>query len=316
MKTKGIIITICSILIISFVLGATGTITLRSAKAAENRDEYTLIGVFVTKDDLFGANFTIDPFNLQESFDATLPSKQSFSQKGNRIYATVSKYPDGYNMIRFEGIEGSAFLDSLYKTATACVFHQIDPGFCSISSLISSYNYSNRTVKLNANLYLPISDKTEHHFRLYPVYLDKEENAFIDRVDFNSLLSVREGFGDASQTITYTQTYSTTINGKTEHTESIVEVKVLFEREADTVTILEYNAKNELIGSKTYATADVPECCKLLQDTEYVIVETRRGEELKREFIEYKDDSSIKSFYVFKNTETGLIDASSHSFEK
>ncbi len=305
MKTKGIIITICSILIISFILGATGTITLRSAKAAENRDEYTLIGVFVTEDDLFDLMpIKINLFRTDNSLNISLPS--------DPIYATVSNDPGSYKMIHFEGIEGAACLYSLNKAGTAPSYFQCDPGFLINSTSIDSDNF----VKLDATLYLPLIGSMEHNFMLYRVYLDKEGNAFICPLESESLLHVDKEVNGVSQAITYTQTHSRTINGKTKQNETVIKVTVLFEREADTVTILEYNAKNELIASKAYAPADVPECCKLLQDTEYVIVETRRGEELKREFIEYKDVSSIKSFYVFKNTEIGLIDASYHYFEK
>lgn len=302
MKTKNIIIIVCCIILAAFTLGATGVIKVTNEDARETSDSDRLIGVLITREylDLFDSDrFFNDNVNklmnggsiseaerakYQERLYATLVETSQISETGETV--TTKEYVfNGINGIRFFAPYITDELGSYWST-------NIDEGITDSNTHFNSSD-DGEGISLKGTIYIASGDNLGN-FYFNPVYQTLKGDVYAVSGDGVFLGESSVPGVSWSQKITENRTE---LSGDTKTSSGAeVEVTICVMEEPTSITLLQFNSKNELLEKTDFTPGNLPEHIDALPDARYMIVETTSTDGISRTLFQREDDF-VYAFY-------------------
>lgn len=269
MKTKALILSICCILAIGFVLGATGVFKMANVSAREDVETQTLIGVLITKEYLMLSSERLDAVCVLNSFEDP--------ETGETIPEAEYQFP---------GIDGIRFYSSKFNDGSER--HNSLSADEGIADIHQEFNITDNgeNTSLHGTVYL-IPNGSPQTLYLNPVYQTSNGDVFVVSGDGNYFDLDNNPGVTWSQKIAETRTE--TAGDVTSSYSSEVEVTVCPMDVPTCISVLQFNEKNELLKKTDYAPDQLPEYFDALRDASYVIVETATSKGINRELFGRED---------------------------
>jgi hypothetical protein len=268
-----------------------------------------LIGVFITREylDLFDVNCWADD-NTSSLINGGIVDVQNDPRYQGRVYATLNTADQAdHNEYVFEDIEGIPFFYAEYKPGD-----EVSESYRGISASAAigdahiSVTDFNRE-EIEGTLY-PAPRKGGRCVYANPVYQDSEGRVYLMSGEG---CSFAEG-SNIRGSIAMEEKYTVTDNS--EKTEKSFKVTVYSEERypAESVNIIQMNAKNKLISQQRYTLDTLPESVSFGAATKFVLIETYTlspdGEALKREIFSRDDESCEEYFSYYKARSDGFLE--------
>ncbi|MBR5717448.1 MAG: hypothetical protein IKX16_00325 [Clostridia bacterium] len=302
MKTKNIIIIVCCIILAAFTLGATGMIKVANDAAQEGPGSDRLIGVLITKEylDLFdsdrffndnanklmngGEISEADSSKYQGCLYATLIETKETIETGESV--TSKEYVfDGIECIRFFAPYINDELGSYWST-------KIDEGITDVNTHFNSSD-DGEGISLKGTIYVASGDNLGN-FYFNPVYQTLKGDVYAVSGDGVFWGEGSEPGVSWSQKITENRTE---LSGDTKTSSGAeVEVTICVMEEPTSITLLQFNSKNELLEKTDFTPGNLPEHIDALHDAQYMIVETTSTDGISRTVFQREDDF-VYAFY-------------------
>ena len=308
MKTKNIIIIVCCIIIAAFTLGATGMIKVANDAAQEGPGSDRLIGVLITKEylDLFDSDRFFND-NANKLMNGGEISEADSSKYQGRLYATLIETKktietgesvtskeyvfDGIECIRFFAPYINDELGSYWST-------NIDEGITDANTHFNSSD-DGEGISLKGTIYVASGDNLGN-FYFNPVYQTLKGDVYAVSGDGVFLGEGSVPGGSWSQKITENRTE---LSGDTKTSSGAeVEVTICVMEEPTSITLLQFNSKNELLEKTDFTPGNLPEHIDALHDAQYMIVETTSTDGISRTLFQREDDF----VYVFYCRDDGI----------
>lgn len=286
MKNRTIFILFACVLAVSFLLGATGTVTFAhepSAQSAESAEGAAdrLIGVFVTKEHLDltdGENYILENTDKILSGEGIDPLVSKPGRE--RLYAVLQDDPHtnpetGQTVTTkdcfFPDVEGIRLFtakctdeDGDYWVAYG------DEGVSDGKYALSSADRE-EAIDMEGTIYLSTAGGLKG-FYFNPVYQASTGEVYTvagQGTFFDGALSGLTGSHALNDEV------EITMDGKTETLRSNIEVKICYIDTPVGVSILQYDGRGNIVSTAEYPSGDLPDEITAEPETEYIIVETR-----------------------------------------
>lgn len=290
MKRKMIGGSLAIILLISFILGVSGVVTLAGTQntfpGKLNAPKDRLIGVLLTEEylDLFDFDSYFKE-NANKILSGGEISAEDSAKYGERMYATLVDRTGTETKRQeyvFEGLEGIRFFAPKIKDDEGIYWGNCTDDEVS-ATVMTSYSGDNEmvTLELEGTVYLALTKETAKidHIGFYvnPVYQTPEGEVYLTAGNgiFHSG-DISEG-ASFSQEIKEEKTESKTENGEeTENntTGSVVKISLEYQCVPDKIKIVQMAANNTVLSCEEYIPGTLPETLTPEIGTDYIIVET------------------------------------------
>lgn len=286
MKNRAILILFSCVLAVSFLLGATGTVTFahelsaQSAEAAEGVKD-RLIGVFITKEHLDlaeGENYILE--NTDKILSGEGLDSMVASPSRERLYAVLRDDPHtnpetGETVTTsehiFPGVDGIRLFTAKCTDENGDYWKTCgDEGISDGKYALSSADNED-AIDMEGTIYISTASGL-NGFYFNPVYQASNGEVYTvagQGTFFGGTLSGLTGshaFNDEAEI---------TMDGKTETVRSNVKVKICYIDTPVGVSVLQYNDSGKVISAAEYPSGGLPEEITMDVNTEYIIVETR-----------------------------------------
>ncbi|MCR5584301.1 MAG: hypothetical protein K6F63_02550 [Lachnospiraceae bacterium] len=318
MKTKILIFSVIICLILAFAAGAGGILRFENKEPVKNEnliEEDTLIGVLVTRESLAGDHAELFGTFLKEHPEGVDRSKDKFdessfekySDEKTRIYATGNFY-DGY---RFDSVPEAVKLINSYDMINGEKCNSIDADTC-FSDILAAVDVKDdmNSNKLSAVLMMS-EDSTDLDYYFNYIYQTKDGKVYA-RPTYNGHIPPK------TKSIKITETLSTALEKTVNSTEgkmterNEVSITVKFVKPGKKVTVSEFDKDNELLKSSVMEIDKVPSEYRLMEETEYIVVETESDQGTERKLYSVED----RCFELIRDTGKGYCFAEQHTFIK
>lgn len=305
MKAKITLIVLTCALLLSFVLGATGTITLaKDDVATPSKDR--LIGVFITMEplELFdresyindnvgellsGGNISeTDSSDCQKKFYASLVER-SYTNPDTGETSTTKEYV-------FDGVDGFSYFRANYTDSSSTYSLSSSNGAISDGNVAVNSTDVGESISLEGTIYVSTS---AGHITFYfnPIYQTASGEVYAvsgQGMSFGEYMAGASG----SQAISEEQTVVN--DGKSETISTDVKVNFVFMDIPTSVSVIQLDRDNNIASAQEYAPGNLPPSITVESNTEYIIVETRTSatdgtETVTRELFQ-SDDNTLFAF--------------------
>lgn len=284
---------------------------LARADSDEAQGQDQLIGVFVTTEYLdlfdFDAYFQDNAEKLVMGGSLTEEDTQPYQ---GRLYATLTsktlysndgEATEAMNYV-FEGVEGISFFAARFPAAGARESYVGNSSDEAVSdgSMHLSYTDEEDGIDLEATIYIAsrpdldpnqdLEQYTTYYFN--PVYQTPDGRVYV--MSGSGFTSTAADAG-AIYTQTLEDEKTITVNGETKIHRSYVKVSIAAMDPPEEIVVLQMDESGQLLSRKAYIPGALPEKLTLDTKADYLIVETKGSESVKRELLE-PDAESMETF--------------------
>lgn len=311
MKNKSIILGFAGVLLICFIYGAMGTVTLANAEAgeADTESKDRLIGIFVTTDylDLFDFEGYLND-NINKVMDGTVNVRREDSAKYNgRLYAelvdkTLTDTETGRTSTTkeyvFEGTEGFLYYGAKIEEDGESYYASSGDEAISDGHLGITVTDVGESVDMEGTIYMSAFG-TKNCLYFNPVYqTDDGEVYAVAGHGYSFSGEISEGMIGS---VMLEETNSYTINGETAETGTKIKMSYAFMYAPVEIIVTQMSGDNQVVDSREYKPGELPEELIMMADTEYIIVETVKmdnsGKEIHTREMYQQDIDIFQTFF-------------------
>lgn len=310
MKNKIIAIILTAAVIVAFILGATGVISLTKEKTPNSNDTINdrLVGVFITKESL--NTFDFESYfndNANKIISGGEISQADSVPYQNKIYAKLvdDSYTDpdtgetipGEKYV-FEGVEGIGFFAAKYSgTGDSSYWGTSSDEGISDSHVAFNTTDAGESIELKGTIYFSASASDNLLF-FNPVYQTPTGEVYTVEGECRSY------GGEISNGVTGSMELKDeqkiTVDGKSETVSTIINISTCFMDTPTGTIIFEFDKNGRIVSSKEYEPNHLPGEIRTKANTEYIIVETHmkspKGEKTVSRELFQPDDESLFGF--------------------
>ena len=306
MKTNKILSALLAVLLALSLCGC----QLAQKEMGEEDATSHIIGFFITTEylDLFDAEAY-----LQDQFIGSATGDVNFSENSDRYdgryYATLMEITNfngsesnrTHYRYEFPGLKGFPFYSANHPDSVEMSDFLASCYDSAISDIHLSIFVTDagERVELDGTLNLSTSYVDKPIF-LNPVYQTDNGSVYVESGD-----SVERG-GEIDEgpfvTNTYSDTATTTNNGKSESTGNTIRLSIAFVHPPEKIILLQMDANNEIVKSSEFEPGEMPESLTPEKTTDYIIVETHKtdsaGEKIVTRELVNREDGEIHTNYA------------------
>lgn len=318
MKNKVGIIVLACVLVISFILGATGAVTFAKDEPTDNSDGASkdrLIGVFITTEylDLFDFESYFQDNADKVLSGGEIGSSESAPYQG-KLYATLVDDPytnpeTGETVTTkkyvFDGIEGIAYFSARYTDESGMQYWWTD-GDDAISDAHTSFNSTDAgdSIEMKGTIYVSTS-KGFDVFYYNPVYQTATGEVYL--MSGQGMSHGGELSTGMSSSHALKEEQTVTIDEESQTISSNIKVSTCFMDTPISTSVLQFDEDDNIVSREDYVAGNLPFKITTNSHTEYIIVETLMksrdgGESVTRELFQPDD----KSLFAFSCREDGI----------
>lgn len=291
MMNKGLTLAAAGVLLLAFVLGSAGWVSLDGAEDSQGlAGADRLIGVFITRDclDALGPDFRTHT-GIDGMTRVRLEAKQVFEEHPSSDGGTVLMP----NYI-FEGVEGLAlYAPTIVIDGDPCFTNRIDPGLGEVKTDI--HEQEQRTdLSLEGTLWL-IEGGGLTSVILNPVYQSQDGSVYAltgDGADFSGM-----GENGFETTLGLSEESNWQFSGETRGHSAKITVHFKSMPAFRTYTLTQFGADNTVLSSDTFLPGELSESIKPLPDTAFMVLEqTNQRDGAVTRTLHQRGDSYLTTF--------------------